>query len=442
MAGTIRPWVLGVGLLPLVGSGLVHGRTASWWDARWDRRCALTIPANASAVRDLPVVVRGSQLKRLANGEPVSVASLRVIGPQGEVPCQFDEFDGTGHVASRPNHTLDDDDELVFQVDLPAAGAATYWLYWNTTPLPPGRYPSRTLIGDAMEPGAWQHDVQLWNDQAMVGMRGPARGQDPTKNQIDNWGAGALVLLEVYRVPVLRIQSGWSSILPRGAFGARPSTEAAGWSLPRRLVQGPVRVAAACEQRGAERKLKGRALGKIDVEHRVWLYERGAYVCFEEIITARDPAKPMDLRYECGIGFGDEVGEQVWYSEAGEARTFSPTADQIAEAKRGKIVLNKHNLDPWMAGYSPKLKKGYAILLDTGEAGSDEKRNVSCYARTNTVLRYRRSIKTVAAGQTVRQRLWVVGLRGEMDGQVSLATWKALRSPSIRFGPVGKRGAP
>ena len=89
-------------------------------------------------IRDLPVVIRGERLRTLAGGQPLSVASLRVVGPQGETPCQLDEFDGTGRSVRTPNHLLDDDDELVFQADLPAEGAVTYWVYWSTTPLPCG----------------------------------------------------------------------------------------------------------------------------------------------------------------------------------------------------------------------------------------------------------------------------------------------------------------
>ena len=443
-------WEPGVVLILLAANGLAQGDVGTRRNARRNRRCALTVTGRGVAVPDLPVVVRGRRLKELAGDEPVSVASLRVVGPKGEVSCQFDEFDGTGTISRTPNHTLDDDDELVFQMDLPAKGKVTYWLYWNTTPLPCGRYASRTLMGDAMVPAAWQHDIQLWNDQCLVGMRGPARGADPSKNQIENWGAGVLVQLRVYRLPVLNIGGSWSSVFPRGAFGSQPSAAAAGWERPRALVRGPVRVAAHTWQRNAAVPLsprRGAPKGtptptvKADVEHRVWLYERGAYVCFDEIITPRGPAKMLPLRYEAGLGFGRRVGDEIWYSAKGEPQSFAPTQQQIDQAGQGKIVFQRAGFDPWMAGYDPERKTGYAFIVDTGEAGDADDCGASAYARTSTTLRYRRTVKSAGAGKAIHQRFWVVGLRAPTDRTVPLATWAALRTPPIAFGQVGKRGA-
>ena len=445
----IRSWVLGAAAVLLAAPGLAQDTPRRWWDARWNRRWAVTFTGGGVPVRDLPVVIRGEKLRKLVGDEPMSVASLRVIGPKGEIPCQFDEFDGTGRISRAPNHTLDNDDELAFQVDLPGTGKTTYWVYWSTGPLPLGRYTSRTLMGEAMEPGVWQHDIQLWSDQCLVGMRGRARGQDPSRNQKENWGAGALVLLRVYRLPVINIGRAWSSIFPLGAFGSNPSPEAERWECPRAMVRGPVRVAANCFQRQAKMKptvrrgrdkAKGPPPIKVDVEHRVWLYERGAYVCFEEIITPHAPTPAMTLKYQCGFSFGKASGEEIWYSEVNKPARFVPTEAQISEAKKGKIVFQKGGLDPWMAGFSATLGKGHAVLADTGESGDDE-RQASCFSRTYTTFRYRRTTGPKQPGRPILQRFWVVGLRGQVDGKVPLATWRALTARPCQFGDVEKRGA-
>lgn len=433
---------LAIVALLLLSQRLVHGQPASWWDARWNRRCELTFRASAVALLDVPVVVRGSWLKRLAGDEPFSVASLRVVGPLGEIPCQFDQCDRIAHVRRAPDHLLHDEDELAFQVDLPAAARWHCWLYWSTAPLPPGRYPSRTMMGAAMEPAGWQHDIQLWNDLVMAGLRGPARGDDPTKNQIDNWGAGSVVRLEVMRIPILRIQQSWGSIFPRGAWGSSPSREAAAWQRPQELLRGPVRVAAVCRQHDAGWKTRGGSAARVDVEHRLWLYEHGATLCFDEEIFAHDAIGPMQLRYDCELGAGQAVGTQLWYSRGGKPQSFSPTEDQVQQSKRGRIVLSQSEMDPWMAGYWPDLKKGYAYFLDAGEGGGRELRQASCYVRGGAVLRYQRTIDTLPAGRSLLQRFWVVGIRGEAGPATPLATWLALKIPPMQFGPVERRGAP
>ncbi len=424
-------------LCPMAAAG-APAKPAAWWDARWDHRCRLVVQGGEVSLRDVPIVLSGSRLRPVLGQAPVS--SLRVVGPQGEIPSQFDERDGTGTVVANPNHVLDNDDDLVFQADLPAAGAFTGWLYWNSEPLPPGRYPSRTLIGDAMEPELLQHDIQLWNDDCRVGLRGPARGEDPSKNQIENWGAGALVLCDVLRLPVTNIHSAWAAIFPLGTVACRPCPDAARWERPRILARGPVRVAAACSLRGAEFRVEGQPAAKVDVEHRVWLYDRGALVCFEEEITPAEPLRRMALHYEAGLPFGRLAGDTLHYAAQGGLHGFAPTPEQIAEGEKGKVVMQASGMDPWMAGASGTAKRGYALLLDTGEATPGDACATSFFSRTTATLRYSRTCSDVGAGRPVLQRFWILGLPNPQETRVPPAFRQAIARPTLSFGPPETRG--
>jgi hypothetical protein len=217
------------------------------------------------------------------------------------------------------------------------------------------------------------------------------------------------------------------------------------------MARGPVRVAANVFLQEAEFKVQNQPSLAVDVEHRVWLFERGAYVCFEEIITPRGQAAMLPLNYEHTFGIRSEDGNRFWYAEKGKLKDWSPTPEHAADGKQGKTVFQASGFDPWMGGYAGALKKGYTVFLDAGEATEGEERAVNCYARTAPVLRYSRKVKSLAASTPVIQRFWAVGLsavtgtaqagtKGEADGQTLLATWRALTAPQVRLGAAEKRG--
>ncbi|HEY3415281.1 MAG TPA: hypothetical protein VGM23_00225, partial [Armatimonadota bacterium] len=378
-------------------------------------------------------IIRGKALKALIGTEPCAVASLRVIGPLGEVPSQYDEFDNP----AAPNHELDADDELVFQATVPANGNAAYWLYWSTTPLPPARYQSTLMIGDALEPLTFQHDIQLWNDRCLLGLRGPARGADPTKNEAVNWGAGALVLFEIDQQPIVR--GGWTNMVPLGAIACHPGLDAARWEAPRIAVHGPVRVCASTRLTDAEITAANQPAGKVDVEHRVWLYRGGAYICFEELIRAKTPIKQLMLRYEKGFSLGDKGDMPVWYSLKGTPTSYLPTPEQFAEGKKGTIIFQNADFDSWLAEYSPETHNGYLVMLDTGAARPvGDAIRMSCYARSSLIARFDRTCTDVRPDDLLTQRLWVVGLREVANGLLPLATWQDLTTPPVALGVMEK----
>ncbi|MCM8770179.1 MAG: hypothetical protein NC911_11060 [Candidatus Omnitrophica bacterium] len=416
--------------------GFVFGRLLSaepWWNSSWNRRCRVVIPGVGQSVKNFPVIIPGKQIKLVAGNENVSLGSIRVIASGKEIPSQVDEFDDQEHPASQPNHFLNDNDELVFQIDIPEAGTEV-WVYWSTEPLPPAAYHSSSLIGEAMEPSVFQHDLQMWNDQVIVGLRGPARGADPSKNSIENWGAGSLVWLDVFRSPVLHFRGSWSSIFPLGAIACRPGQEANRWVKPWVLVRGPVRLAGATRLDGTKVKTDSGEI-KLDVFHRVWLFDKGAMVCFEEFLSPHEEVK--NFRQEFAFGFQlTGVGQEVlYYSQPGTLKSFSGQAEDLQAARENKIIATASGLEDWFACYSLKEKTGYAYFL--GKAQPGEKRENSFYTRIHGAFRSSRSF-SLRKGEPMVNRFWVAGLR-EATGADFQALAKFFSGINLQFGLVEKK---
>lgn len=392
------------------------------------QRCRVSLTGQGVEVKNAPVHVTGTEILRQAGGKVVFAGSLRVMG-EGSwtrrnigfmlqddpgVPCQLDEFDGGPSVAANPNHILDPDDVLVFQADVPAEGEAVYWVEWSFTPTQPRRQVSHSFMGDPMEASAWGHDLQLWNDQCLMGMRGPNRGQPPTANLKDNWGGGALILLNMFQRPVLG--KSWVAPFPRGAVASTPCADAARWELPRPMVRGPVRMGVRTFLRDATIPIGKDKSVCVDVEHRAWLYDQGAVLCFEEILTPKTGAEKLLMAYEFDMNFSTAKGGRFWSSKGGDILTFWPKPDgETTPPRKDGVIFQTVGFDPWMAGHDTEGRWGYAVFADAPTPEPGETREVSTYGRDDAKFRFRRTIGKVTPDGKIVQRFWMAGWNMEVD---------------------------
>lgn len=413
---------------------LGKGETDSWWNSRWNRRCRLRIAGKCAPLINLPLIITGREIKKLTGSENVSLGSLRVVLGNEEIPVQVDEFDNGILPAVSPNHILDDNDQLVFQATIPSSGIEL-WLYWSTEPIPPPAYPCRIFSSVAMEPEIYQHDFQMWNDYVFLGLRGPARGYDSTKNCMENWGAGCLVWLDFFRKPVLHFRNSWSSIFPLGAICSSPGPDAASWQHPKLVLAGPVRVAAGTSLSAATVKTSSGQF-KVDVQHLVWLYEKPALVCFEELISLVEEGKNFQQEFSFGFSFSGQAGEFLWYSQKGKTFVFTPDTESLRRAEEGKIIASCSDLEDWFAFYSSQEKTGYAFFLEP--AGPEEKRQNDFYSRKHGTYRCRRFFSSLPEEKLLVTRVWVAGLKEAEINQVQ-SFHSSLIKTDISFGQVEKR---
>ena len=412
-------------------------QTAPWWKPAWTRRAPITVSGGGAAFPAVPVILYGRTIEEAAGGEAVAVGSLRVVGPQGEVPCQFDECDGTGAFVSAPNHELDPDDELSFQADLPAQGEARYYLYWSTASMPPGRYPGTVRVHEPVEPDAFLGDIQFHNREAFVGMKGPGTGADLTKNAAENWGNGVVTFMDLYHRRLLG--GGWASIFPQGALFCSPGTEIAKWQTPRAIARGPVRAGASCLLPEATLSLPNDQTARVRVEHRTWLWDRGAIVFLEERFTPLDPIASLRRGYSCGWNLNPGGTDRIFYSVKGESRLYQPTAEQL---QQGTGLRFNQPTDPWMVKYSPSDRFLTGALLDEGEPRAGDLREGSSYGYADVTLRHYDTLNNLAANETLYRRFWYLALPGDYaDGALAHAFPQVFSSRAVSLGAAEKGGA-
>lgn len=409
----------------------------AWGNSLWTHRRALIIHGVGNAVKALPMSIPLAEIVDESRRRNLSLASLRVIGPKGEVPCQIDEFDSAGQFQKRSNHRSDAEDRLVFQIDVPANGQNRYWLYWSTTSLPMGRYPIEVMAHPVVEPNAFKGDLMMHHRRCLVAVQGPARHEDPTKNVSENWGGGSIVYCEIDRFPVVR--GGWTNLLPNGGVSTRPSKAAACWTIPETLVNGPVRTGLVTLNPEAELSPKNAVTCRA--ERRIWLYETGAWVAFDEFLSIPKNSGKYDFRYEIRLCFGDHPGDRISYSVNGSLATFSPTEELLRQAREeNKIIFSKANLAPWMAGWSKEHRNGYAVIAIPREMVKGEKQQTSCYCRKETYFRLSRTFSATASEEQIQTRLLIMGLKDQEGERAAWSAYRFLAEKKWSWGSVEERG--
>jgi hypothetical protein len=365
----------------------------------------------------IPVVLIGSELRSLAGGWDVAASSLRVVGPEGEIPVQLDERDGTGTFVAEPNHVLDNDDELVFQVDRPAGRPATCWLYFSSSPRPLGDYLTdphfRWQRASRWDEGAPAHAV-LRNREFKLGVKGP-KSPTPEVNAFQNWGCGGLTVLRYRDHDFVHPASSWTWFVPYHPFAAGPSPYV--WSAPSGLVDGPVRKIVRLTLQGFEvRDEAGQVTVAADVVHDVALYARGAVAELEETLHYRAAPAAWTLPYRFPLAFGRAFDSEIrlFTSRNGQVTARSPTAEEIAQVAAGPGAVPYYQSeagdDPWFGWLNRADRWGLAVFCGPAAGPTPVAQQTGATVRpelSETTLTL--TAPGLAAPGTLRVRMRLVG---------------------------------
>jgi hypothetical protein len=144
--------------------------------------------------RDEPVVISGDRILRLSGTENIDTRRIVVSDEAGKpVPAQIDERDGEEYFQSSPNHTLDPNDEISWQVSLMPLEKHTYRI--STTPGTVPK-PSETdlKICPNPQPNRYSADIVMRNSHIEMGIRGwPA-----DKSRWSGIGSGNITMFKLF----------------------------------------------------------------------------------------------------------------------------------------------------------------------------------------------------------------------------------------------------
>lgn len=335
-----------------------------WWDSRWECRLGieLCMPATVEA---LPVIIRGDELLAAAKPKMPAVSSLRVVDAGQEISIQVDERDGTGTYQPHPNHLLDDDDELVFQVDLQADVPKRLWVYFSEQGRPLGHFHTRLLWHrQSLRVGGELTHLVLRNRDLKVALKGP-KTADPMANVLGNFANGACSQVRYRGFDYIRPRSSYTFFIPHHPFAAGP--HARSWSLPHVVSDGPVRKIARMDLRGFERRTRdGEVDLRCDVSHWYGVWARGGMVDFAESIEVRRAPPQWSLRYQFPLNVKLGEASAVRFGLAGDIvreTIDSQLAKRIGEAKSHVSVWHSdEDTERWWGVENQRQAYGMAIL--------------------------------------------------------------------------------
>ena len=436
-------------VLVLVAAGLmsrapVAGGTAAWWDRRWPCRMRLVLPSSPVRVDAVPLVVSGRAILKASKRAGLPASALRVVVGGREWPCQVDERDGTGRWVADPNRRLDPDDELVFQIDLPAGPAPEVHVYFSDAPTPVPDYPTRVFFQrqSRWHKNSHAHAV-LRNKALWLGMSGPKSTQ-PTLNQFPNHGSGTLKQLRLRRTDLVHPGRAWAWVFPRHPFACGPSVH--DWTVPTCVVDGPVRKIARLSVTGFQGKTrKGKVAVDADVEHTFSLYSDGTVFDFEQRIRyRRAPAQwTVSLSGQVSLGRNLHQGVAWWAHRSAGDVVWHPGPGELEKAEKRHVSVRPNLPDEfgWCAWHDPKTSCGVACM-PSRVVCSDPKAKpvVQChgaYGHGNVML-----VTTLAVHGAAKpgalvwaQRYWV--FERATPAQVSVLDRAYRQGPTC--GPVEKR---
>ena len=378
---------------------LTHARAApgraatNWWDQRWPCRMRLVLPASRATVGAVPVVVPGKTILAGSGRTHLPVSALRVVVAGRELPCQVDERDGTARWVAEPNHRLDADDELVFQLDLTGGRTPDVHVYFSDTPTPVPDYPTHVFFQRASRwyARAPSHAI-LRNKTLWLGLAGP-KSLEATRNAFANHGSGSLKQLRLRRTDLIRPGASWAWVFPRHPFACGPSVH--DWSVPTCVVSGPVRKIARMSVTGFEGKdRKGQVVIQADVEHTFSLYSRGLAFDFEEQVRYRRVPARWRIQLNGTVRLAPKLHQGVaWWAQCpGRDVVKGLGPGEIEKAQKRYVGMQPDEPEEagWAAWFDAEAAMGLACMLGRvtcSDANAQRKlRCVGLYGHNNLAV--------------------------------------------------------
>lgn len=269
-----REWPVAVALILWIlgGSGLARAATP-WQAPDYRQRITLQLPATAGGTLQCGVVLTGADFFRLTGFPEAPVRALLLGGPEGRLPLQVDERDGTGRPVTEGNGRLDDDDEMAFVTELGPTPRQLH-LYYDGPEAPP--VPARTTV--TVQAG---NPLGLTAGELSIAVRGGGL-EDTGRDAIENHGRGNIVFCSWQGHTLLDQKRYFRQYFP-SAFASSPG--APKWSEPVVVTSGPVRTVVEVHCHGYQEKAGEQVVLEGDVTHYVSVWNGAPVLDFEQVVT-------------------------------------------------------------------------------------------------------------------------------------------------------------
>lgn len=340
--------------LVVLGAGLAGA--ADPWDAPdYRQRIALSLPGTAGGHLKVGLKFTGADFFRLTGFPRPSVRALLLGGAQGRVPLQVEERDGTGFIVQEGNGRLDDDDQVLFIVELGPTPQKLY-LYYDGPEAPVTEAPTALTIKEG-------NPITLAGTDLTIAVRGGGL-DDPSKNVIQNHGRGGIVFCSWKGTTVIDQTKYIASYFPM-TIASGPGNPK--WSEPVVVASGPARTVVEMHCEGYEAKTGEKVTLRGKVTHYVALWNDAPCADLEEVVAYTTSTNDFSWGYSAGALIGQELdaNDRMVVPLMDQAYVVKlPTREEIADAPYRQLYSTWVPEEGWYAFQDLGEKVGMATFYE------------------------------------------------------------------------------
>ncbi len=298
----------------------------------------------------------------------ITTTSFRLLREGKEIPVQVDERDNTGLFLKEPNYTLDKDDEIVFQVDIPPGKEVTYFLYFSLKPKPRATYEIDIKVKSLVNNDLGQ--IRVTNSKLNFIVKGPRTNpdMDPKKIHFANFGCGAITSLRIKGIEMLHFTHRYAQVIPSSAVNIP-------YSVPEVVIDGAVRKIIKLIRDNHQIKdeegnvaYEGKVIryfavyarsGRIDFEDN-FLYSKWDFSLWKKITQDRRAMVRYNPSYAAGIF---DLNDSLFIPVGGEIAEIDIGAIELKESGNQVFYSTPEPEEGWFAWIDKEEKVGLATFL-------------------------------------------------------------------------------
>jgi hypothetical protein len=348
----------------------------TWWNENWKYRVSFKIKNPYKLVlENIPVKIKGETLRKKTGllKEKIATNSIRIIDEKNnEIPVQVDEKDNTGLYQQTGNGQLDNDDEIVFQINLNPDEEKKFYLYFTDKLAPLPEYSTdikfkKTVFGEKNI----NYNAELSNSIISIGIRGPGKEKDSEgKLLYGGLGKASITSFKIKDKEIIYQGHSWGWNLLGGAYSS--ISNSLPWDDPEILIDSSVRKIVVCKAENIDKNfteefkniswtLSGKVKGSY---YRYFiLYSKIPYCEMIETIKIESADPKYNCLYEfswCPTYPRDWDNDKLYVPVAGKVITINFQDERNYQTKKAE--------EGWFAIANTKEKRGLALFFDKEKA--------------------------------------------------------------------------
>lgn len=310
------------------------------------------------------MILKGYDFYKLTGFSKIDVNSISLWDENEEIPIQIEEMDGTGRlVYNNSNGILDDDDRIVFLLDLKTKEHSLY-LYFNG---PPIERKKRSNNLNIEEKRSELIPIIVKGEKLIVGIKGGGLEENPSLNRIENYGRGAIPLLIWQDLIFFDFKKAWNNFFPR-SIGTGPGKYI--WSEPKIVYKGNVRSVFEIKCEDYKEEKDGDEIFKGNITRYISVWNEIPVIDIEEYVIYKSSDLNYKWFYSMEVPAGKKIDENDFFMVTLSDNVYVLNLKNIIERAKKyqepyqKFYSTDNPEEGWFAIFDKEEKNGIAVFYE------------------------------------------------------------------------------